>query len=57
VRNAIDIAVVAVCVFIVGMALRGTSADLGPARRTLIVVSCGFVAVRRTLALVDRRGC
>jgi hypothetical protein len=56
VRNAFDIVIVAVCVFIIVMALRDTGADLGATRRTLIVVSCGFVAVRRTLAVVDRWG-
>lgn len=53
-RNVLDIAVAAVCVFIVVMALRDTGATLGPVRRTAIVVTCGFVAVRRTIALVDR---
>jgi hypothetical protein len=55
-RNALDIGVVAVCVLIVVLAAGPTGVDLGSARRMLIIVSCGFVAVRRTLALIDRWG-
>lgn len=55
-RNIFDLLFIGICIALIVLVLVGVLVPEDRLRQTLVIVLAAFVAVRRTLGLIGRRG-